>query len=470
MATQTLDGSENNSTQDIPHFHGSSDFILTSSCDSTHYVSKRNKSYAQTCRDIFRVKTLFKRLPILTWLPRYTLDQGIGDFIAGITVGMTVIPQGLAYAGVAGLASEYGLYGSFMGCFMYVVFGSCQYITIGSTAVASLLVFQTAAGVWQRAVFLTFITGILELLMAFFQLSFLVDFVSGPVSAGFTSAVALIILTSQIKNIFGVNSEGSSFLDMWISIIKDIEHIHWNDTVMGVACIVFLISMKFIGAIKIGPKQENDKNIFQKIINKFIWLCGISRNAIVVVVCIYIGFWSESTGNNYFKLAGYIPAGLPEVKLPDFSIEEIRVNGTVVQEGETFFEMIQFLGSGLIVIPLIALLESFAACKAFAKGQSIDVTQELITVGLSNIANSFFQGYRANAGLARSAVNHASGARTPMSNFYIGVVVVLALLYLTPFFAYIPKACLAAIIISAVIFMVQYSVVKPMWRSKISFI
>lgn len=354
-----------------------------------------------------------------------------------------------------------------MGCFMYVIFGSGQYITIGSTAVASLLVFQTAAGVWQRAVLLTFLTGIIELIMAAFQLSFIVDFVSGPVSSGFTSAVALIVFTSQVKNIFGVKTEGSSFLDMWISIIKDIENIHWNDTIMGLSCIVFLISMKFIGAIKIGPKSDKDKNICQKIFNKIIWLLGISRNAIAVVVCIYIGFWSESTGNNYFKLAGYIPPGLPEVKLPDFSIPEIRsANGTIIQEGETFIEMVQFLGSGLIVIPLISLLESFAACKAFAKGQSIDVTQELMTVGFSNIANSLFQGYRANAGLARSAVNHASGARTPMSNFYIAIVVVLALLYLTPFFAYIPKACLAAIIISAVIFMVQYSVVKPMWRSK----
>lgn len=353
-----------------------------------------------------------------------------------------------------------------MGCFVYVLFGSCPYVTIGSTAVASLLVFEAAAGVWQRVVLLTFITGILEILMAFFQLSFLVDFVSGPVSAGFTSAVALIVFTSQVKNIFGVKSDGSSFLDMWISIIRDIEHIHWNDTIMGISCITFLITMKFIGAIRIGPKNDKEKSICQKIFNKLIWLCGISRNAIVVIICIYIGFWSESSGNNYFKLAGYIPAGLPEIKLPVFYIEEVRVNGTIVQEGETFFETIQFLGSGLIVIPLIALLETFAACKAFAKGQSIDVTQELITVGLGNVANSLFQGYRANAGLARTAVNHDSGAKTPMSNLYIGCVVVLALLYLTPYFAYIPQACLAAIIISAVIFMVQYSVIKPMWRSK----
>lgn len=106
MAPQVITGLETNSTIDIPHFHGSSDFILTSSCDSTQYISKRSKSCGQSCRDVFRLKTLLKRLPILRWLPQYTLDQAIGDFIAGITVGMTVIPQGLAYAGVAGLSSE----------------------------------------------------------------------------------------------------------------------------------------------------------------------------------------------------------------------------------------------------------------------------------------------------------------------------------------------------------------------------
>lgn len=357
-----------------------------------------------------------------------------------------------------------------MGCFVYVIFGSCQYITIGSTAVASLLVFQAAAGVWQRAVLLTFITGILEIFMAIFQLSFLVDFVSRPVSAGFTSAVALIIFTSQIKNIFGVQSEGSSFLDLWISIVKNIEQISWNDTILGVSCIAFLILMKIISTIEVGPKIYTDKNMNQKIINKLFWLCGISRNALVVIVCIYLGFLSDSSGNNYFKLCGYIPSGLPNMKLPEFYIEDIRINGTIVQAEETLFEMIQFLGSGLIVIPLIALLESFTVCKAFAKDESIDVAQELITVGLSNVANSLFQGYRANAGLARTAVNHASGAKTPMANLYIGIIVVLALLYLTPFFAYIPKACLAAIIISAVIFMLQYDIVKPIWRSKSEYV
>uniref|UniRef100_T1GGA7 SLC26A/SulP transporter domain-containing protein n=1 Tax=Megaselia scalaris TaxID=36166 RepID=T1GGA7_MEGSC len=266
------------------------------------------------------------------------------------------------------------------------------------------------------------------------------DFVSIQVSSGFTSACALIVFTSQMKNLLGIKAEGPTFLKMWTSIFQEIHHINWNDCFMGVGCIVFLLTLRFIGTLRS---------------NKILWIFGISRNALAVGICLYIGYWSKSSGKNLFTLSGYIPAGLPEIKLPDFSIEN-----------QSFIELIQEMSSGLIVIPLMALLETYSACKAFAEGQSIDVTQELITNGVSNILNSFFQGYRINGGLTRSAINKASGARTQMSNFYIGFVVVISLLYLTPYFAYIPKSCLAAVLISAVIFMVQYKVIKPLWRSK----
>jgi len=128
--------------------------------------------------------------------------------------------------------------------------------------------------------------------------------------------------------------------------------------------------------------------------------------------------------------------------------------------------MVSHLGSGLIVIPLIALLENIAVCKAFGKGKSVDSTQELIAIGAANMVNSFAQGYPGTGALARGAVNNASGVRTPLGNLYTGILVLLALLFLTPLFFYIPKAALAAVIIAAVIFMIEVKVVKPMWRSK----
>ncbi|XP_053970200.1 sodium-independent sulfate anion transporter [Anastrepha ludens] len=449
-------------------YNGSTEFILV----TDHQTPTEGRSFGDFCasslKNVFRKKTLYKRLPIVEWLPRYTRSDAIGDLIAGITVGLTVIPQGLAYSGVAGLPTQYGLYGSFMGCFVYVILGTCKDSTIGSTAIASLMVFQFANGVWQRAVLLTFLTGIIEILMAIFRLSFIIEFVSGPVSAGFTSAVALIISTSQIKDIIGIkNATGTTFLERWISMINDIGSIRVADTILGCSCVAILILMRFIGRIKVGPKSE--RKWYHTVATKLLWFVGVSRNATLVIVCAALSMYLQQQGKDYFRLTGFIPPGLPEFGPPPFSIEETPANSTIGEpavEAESFMEMVSNIGYGLMIVPLVALLENIAVCKAFAKGKPIDAAQELIAMGVANVANSFCQGYRANGGLARSAVNNASGVRTPLANMYIGAVVVFALIYLTEFFYYIPKAVLGAIIMSAVIFQLQYHVILPMWRSK----
>lgn len=356
-----------------------------------------------------------------------------------------------------------------MGCFMYVLLGTCKDCTIGSTAVASLMTYQFAKGSWQRSVLLTFITGFIELLMALFKLGSLVEFVSGPVSAGFTSAVALIVSTSQMKYILGVNSDGASFLQRWISMLKNIGDIRLADSYLGVGCVVVLLIMRSLGRVTIGPKELAQQSRWQRIVNNLIRFVGISRNATVVLVTTVLAMRLEAAGKNPFQLTGYIPPGMPTLALPPFSIEPQPGNATAgipAIPGQTFLEMVQDLGYGLIIVPLIALLESASVCKAFAKGKPIDMTQEIFATGMANIANSLFCGYRSNSGLARSAINNASGCRTSMSNFYIGLVVVLALSFLTEYFCFIPRAVLAAILISAVIFQVQYQIVIPMWRSK----
>ncbi|XP_065371266.1 sodium-independent sulfate anion transporter-like [Calliphora vicina] len=460
------------------HFNGSTEFILITdhqtlksrSREQLDAKSHDHESYLQSCvKSVFRKKILYKRLPILTWLPKYSAADAIGDLIAGITVGLTVIPQGLAYSSVAGLPTQFGLYGAFMGCFVYVLLGTCKDSTVGSTAIASLLTYQVARGVWQRAVLLAFLTGIIEILMAVFRLGFLVDFVSGPVSAGFTSAVALIVSTSQVKNILGVKSEGGSFLQRWISMINDIENVRVNDAILGCCCVIILIILRAIGRVKIGPKEADEQKWHHKVINKCFWFLGVMRNATLVIVCAVASMYLESQGKHYFRLTGNVPEGLPTPALPPFSIEGRPGNSTLGIEpiqGESFLDMINNLGYGLIIVPMIALLENISVCKAFAKGKPIDATQELFAIGVANVANSFFQGYRGNSGLARSAVNNASGVRTPLANLYIGLVVMLALMYLTKYFYFIPLTVLGAIIISAVIFQLQYHVIKPMWRSK----
>lgn len=356
-----------------------------------------------------------------------------------------------------------------MGCFVYVLLGTCKDCTIGSTAVASLMTYQFAQGSWQRSVLLTFLTGFIELLMAVFRLGYLVEFVSGPVSAGFTSAVALIVCTSQMKYILGVNSDGVSFLQRWISMIGDIGHIRVADSCLGFGCVALLLAMRALGRLSLGAKDPTQRNGWQRAVNHLIRFVGISRNATVVLATTVLAMQLEAGGRNPFVLTGYIPPGLPTLALPPFSIEPQPGNATAgiaPVPGETFLEMVHNLGYGLLIVPLIALLENASVCKAFAKGKHIDMTQELMATGVANIANSLFSGYRSNSGLARSAINNASGCRTSMSNLYIGLVVVLALSFLTEYFCFIPRAVLAAILISAVIFQVQYQIVIPMWRSK----
>lgn len=447
-------------------FRGSDDFILVNDEHDTKSDSffKRPVEWAKgKARGACRKKMLYRRIPILNWLPKYSGADALGDLVAGITVGLTVIPQSLAYSNVAGLPAQYGLYGSFLGCIVYIFLGSCKDVPMGPTAIISLLTFQTVHGMGpEYAILLCFLSGVIELLMGLFGLGFLIDFVSGPVASGFTSAVALIIVTSQVKDILAITVTGTTFVDMWISIIDNIHGTKTWDTIMGVVCIGVLLILRVIATVQIGPKdptEEKPVKLYQKIINKLLWLVGTSRNAILVVVCGVIGFQLSTSIDTPFRLIGKIPAGLPSVLVPPFGFT--KGNETV-----TFVEMVSAMGSGVIVVPLIALLENIAICKAFANGKQVDATQELIAIGVCNICNSFVQGFPGSGALSRSAVNNSSGVRTPLGGLYTGILVIVALLFFTPYFYFIPKASLAAIIIAAVVFMVEVKVVKPMWRTK----
>ncbi|BFF92278.1 sodium-independent sulfate anion transporter [Drosophila madeirensis] len=418
-------------------------------------------------RNIFRKKTLYKRFPILTWLPQYKKDYIFGDIVAGISVALTVIPQALAYAGIAGLDLQYGLYACFLGCFIYIFIGSSKDVPIGPTAISALLSFQIAGGSWQIATLLTFLTGIIEILMGAFRLGFLIDFVSGPVGAGFTSAVSLIIFSSQMKDFLGIQTSGNTFLQVWISIVNDIHNISWPDFILGLICITLLLSLRALASCSVGPKEG--KSSAQSLLTGIFWTVGTARNALLVCGTAGLGYWLSVSGNeDLVRTVGFVPKGMPSFQPPPFHIDPVlnETTGEVLVAGQSFWEMVSTLGSGLIVVPLIALLETMAVVQAFADGKPTDATQELIASGICNVANSFVQGLRSNGGIARGAILNASGVRTQLSNLYTSVIVIIALLYLTPCFYYIPKAALASIIIAAVVFMVQYRVIKPMWHSK----
>ncbi|XP_017887700.1 sodium-independent sulfate anion transporter-like isoform X1 [Ceratina calcarata] len=426
------------------------------------YVLGRKWLYERVKR-CCKKKMLYKRVPITDWLPKYRKDYVVSDLVAGITVGLTVIPQAIAYANVAGLPLQYGLYSSFMACFVYTILGSCKDVPVGPTAIIAILTRETLQKADlgpDFAVLLTLISGCACLLMGILHLGFLLDFISGPVSVGFTSAAAIIIATSQIKDILGISIDGSKFVDVWHNIFENIGETKLWDTALGIACIVVLLLLRKIKDIPFMQRAEKVSSRAQVILRKSLWLLSTARNILVVLASGIMCYLLESRlGSAPVRLTGHVKQGLPEFRLPPFQ---------TVHKNETynFIDMVSALGSGCLVVPLLSLLETISIAKVFNEGKPIDATQEMLALGACNVVSAFVSSMPVSGGLSRGAVNHSSGVRTTLGGVYTGVLVLVSLQFLTPYLYFIPNAALAAIIIAAVIFMVELHVIKPIWRTK----
>lgn len=402
---------------------------------------------------------VFRHVSILNWIPHYTIRDGIGDLIAGITVGLTLMPQSIAYASLAGLSPQFGLYSAFFGSFLYVIFGTIKEVSIGPTAVMSLLTYEFTHGLAiDYMVLLTFLVGCVELVMGFLHLGFLIDFISAPVISGFTSAYSVIIIASQLKSLLGLQKfKTKGFID---NITKLVSHLHetrlW-DIVLGVVCIVSLLLLRKVKDIPMVSSESKKVTNRDKRIKKTLWFISISRNAIIVLISGATAFWLEQYGSAPFILSGKIEPGLPAFNLPAFSVQE--GNSTV-----SFPEMCSELGLSIIIMPVVAILANVAIAKSFASGPSLDATQEMLTLGICNIFGSCVRAMPTCGAFTRSAVSNASGVRTPMMGLYSGTLIVLALSLLTPYFYYIPRATLSAVLISAVVFMVDWEILLPLWR------
>ncbi|XP_058121578.1 sodium-independent sulfate anion transporter-like [Anopheles ziemanni] len=405
---------------------------------------------AKSCRSICTRKHLLKRLPILHWLPSYNLKFLAEDIVAGISVGLTVIPQGIAYAVVANLDPQYGLYSAFMGCFVYCIFGSCKDVTIGPTAIMSLMVqVHVANSGIDFAILSAFLTGCVILVLGVLNLGFLVQFISLPVTAGFTSAAAITIASGQVKSLFGLPGKSNEFLEAWMNVFENLHEIRLWDTVLGATTIVVLL-------VLMQMKNMSGESCWASV-GKYV---ALARNAIVVILATLLAYLlSEAGYSEPFLLTGNVTAGLPPLQPPPF---------TTILDGRTysFSEMIGEMGSSLITLPLIGILESIAIAKAFSKGKPIDATQEMIALGLSNIAGSFVSSMPVTGSFTRSAVNNNSGVRTPFGGIATGILVLFALGLLTKTFYYIPKATLAGVIIAAMFFMVEIHTAVEIWRTK----
>ncbi|XP_023555090.1 sodium-independent sulfate anion transporter isoform X2 [Octodon degus] len=400
-----------------------------------------------------------RRLPFLAWLPQYSLQWLKMDFIAGLSVGLTVIPQALAYAEVAGLPPQYGLYSAFMGCFVYFFLGTSRDVTLGPTAIMSLLVSFYTFHEPAYAVLLAFLSGCIQLTMGFLHLGFVLDFVSCPVIKGFTSAAAVTIGFGQIKNLLGLRNIPSQFFLQVYRTFRSITETRVGDAILGLVCMVLLLVLKLMRDHM--PPVRPEMALGVRLSCGLVWTAATARNALVVSFAALVAYSFEVTGHRPFILTGEISKGLPPARVPPFSVS--TANGTA-----SFTEMVQDMGAGLAVVPLIGLLESIAVAKAFASQNDyrVDANQELLAIGLTNTLGSFISSYPITGSFGRTAVNAQSGVCTPAGGLVTGVLVLLSLDYLTSLFYYIPKAALAAVIIMAVAPLFDTKIFGTLWRVK----
>nr|CAI5853112.1 unnamed protein product [Callosobruchus analis] len=401
-------------------------------------------------------KFLRKRIRILQWLPGYTKGDILADLIAGITVGMTMIPQSLAYAGLAGVSPQYGLYTAFIGSFTYVFFGSIKEVSIGPTSLMSLLVYSyVKGGPIEYVILLTFIAGCVELLMGVLKLGFLVDFISPCLTSGFTSASALIIIVAQVKHLLGIKIYSHDTFEVMKELSIHFRETSGPDAILGFSCIAFLFCFKQLSKIPVHHPAAK----------KFIWLLSISKNAIVVLLTTIIAVYLHHNmeGGAPFKLTGPVPKGLPDFGLPP--TETHIANRTV-----SYKEMIGTLGSGLVVVPVVAVLANVAIAKAYCADVIVDASQEMMTLGLCNILGSFVKAMPSCGAFTRSSVASSSGVRTPLQGVYSGTIIILALSFLAPYFYFIPKPSLAAVLITAGSSLIDFEIFTVLWKcNKVDF-
>lgn len=360
--------------------------------------------------------------PILSWLPSYKKEWLAGDISAGITVGIMLIPQGMAYAMLAGLPPIYGLYAAVVPLLVYAVFGTSRQLAVGPVAMDSLLVLSGVSAIAsvgteyfvEIAILLALAEGLVLLLLGVLKMGFLVNFLSSPVISGFTSAAALIIGFNQLKYILGVSIPSSNYLhEILINAVKLIPNWNWLAVIIGLAGIAIIKALK-----KFLPK--------------------VPAALVVVALSILLVFVFKFNVN----IVGNIPTGLPAFKIPVLN-----------------WDIIQKLAPTIFTLALVAFLEAISVAKAVHanhRDYKIDANQELIAIGLANVIGSFFQSFSVTGGFSRTAVNDQSGANTPLASIISAVLIAVTLLFLTPLFYFLPKAILASIIMVAVFGLFDY--------------
>jgi len=370
----------------------------------------------------------------LTWGRTYNRETFTNDLTAAVIVTIMLIPQSLAYAMLAGLPPQMGLYASILPITLYAVFGTSRSLAVGPVAVVSLL---TAASISRiaapgsedyifAAIALAFLSGVFLVAMGLFRLGFMVNFLSHPVIAGFITASGLIIAASQLKAILGIEAEGHNLLQLAESLWTHRQDINWITALIGGLTTAFLFWVRkglLPLLVMLGPVAAIVASI------ALVWLLDL-----------------QSLGVN---IVGAVPQGLPPLTLPKFSLD-----------------LWSNLLTSAILISVIGFVESISVAQTLAakKRERIAPDQELIGLGAANIGASLTSGFPVTGGFSRSVVNYDAGAETPAAGAYTAVGLIFASLFLTPLIFFLPKATLAATIIVAVLSLVDFKILGKAWR------
>jgi len=385
-------------------------------------------------------------LPVLDWGRDYDKAALSNDLIAAVIVTIMLIPQSLAYALLAGLPPEAGLYASIAPILLYAVFGTSRALAVGPVAVVSLMTAaalgniadQGTMGYAVAALTLALLSGVMLLVMGVFKLGFLANFLSHPVISGFITASGVIIAASQIKHILGIDASGGNLAELLMSIWGNLGTANGTTVVIGVSATLFLFWVRkglkpFLRARGVGPRAAD---------------VATKAGPVAAVVVTTLAVWTFDLAGQGVKIVGAVPQSLPPLTLPDLS-----------------FDLMGSLLLPAFLISVIGFVESISVAQTLAakRRQRINPDQELIGLGAANIGAAFTGGYPVTGGFARSVVNFDAGAQTPAAGAYTAVGLAVAALALTPLVFFLPQATLAATIIVAVLTLVDFSILKKAW-------
>jgi len=385
-------------------------------------------------------------LPVLDWGRDYDKSALSNDLMAAVIVTIMLIPQSLAYALLAGLPPEAGLYASIVPILLYAVFGTSRALAVGPVAVVSLMTAaalgniadQGTMGYALAALTLALLSGVMLLVMGVFKLGFLANFLSHPVISGFITASGVIIAASQIKHLLGIDASGGNLAELLMSIWGNLGNVNWTTVSIGVSATLFLFWVRkglkpFLRARGVGPRAAD---------------VATKAGPVAAVVVTTVAVWFFDLAGQGVKIVGAVPQSLPPLTMPDLS-----------------FDLMGNLLLPAFLISVIGFVESISVAQTLAakRRQRINPDQELIGLGAANIGAAFTGGYPVTGGFARSVVNFDAGAQTPAAGAYTAVGLAIAALALTPLVFFLPQATLAATIIVAVLTLVDFTILKKSW-------